>query len=293
MNKAKTTSTLYFGNITLCALVYIATKNRKRFAFPLLCYFQPELSWSINSVASVTVWYTFKFYFIFFHHSFNSTLLSFSEQISNCIWPWSVAGAENSCRLVVPLSPCLRKSTTPSTSFLPGCSRRNTIVSSIKSYSLACYVMAFVGIRGDKPMPVFLASSDNKLNICVPCGLDVYHLVNYMDVVTKHYKDPVSNVKFNIKLRFFIHRIFFCMTYKVTKTLTKTVILPILFTTSTPLVTLKNYWLLFRWRERGLNSSKSTTVLSYRSTFSRSDLPASVSNGMKSSRWDQWTEKLI
>ena len=108
MNKEKTTSTLYFGNITLRALVYIATKNRKRFAFPLLCYFQPELSWSINWVAWVTVWYTFKFYFIFFHHSFNSTLLSFSEQISNCIWPWSVAGAENSCRLVVPLSPCLR-----------------------------------------------------------------------------------------------------------------------------------------------------------------------------------------
>ena len=67
--------------------------------------------------------------------------------------------------------------------------------------------MAFVGIRGDKPMPVLLVSADNKLNICVPCGLDVFHLVNSMEVVTKLYKDPVSNVKSNIKLRFFIHRI--------------------------------------------------------------------------------------
>ena len=148
-----------------------------------------------------------RFYFIFFHHSFNSTLLSFSEQISNSIWPCSPVGAENSCRLVVPLTIRLRKSTTTSTLLLPGRSRRNTIVSSIKSYSLACYVMAFVGIRGDKPMPVLLASADNKLNICVPCGIDVFHLVNSMEVVTKLYQDPVSNVKSNIKLRFFIHRI--------------------------------------------------------------------------------------
>ena len=131
MKKAKTTSSLYFGNITLRALMYIATTNRKRFTFPLLCYFQPELSWSINWVAWVTVWYTFKFKFTLFHYSYNSTsLLLFRTNFKSCFWPWSYAGAENSFRLVVP--PTLRsgRPTTTTTSFLPGCSRRDTIVSS-------------------------------------------------------------------------------------------------------------------------------------------------------------------
>ena len=56
-------------------------------------------------------------------------------------------------------------------------------------------------------MPVLLVSADDKLNVCVPCGLDVFHLISAMEVVTNLYQDPVSNVKSNIKLRFFIHRI--------------------------------------------------------------------------------------
>ena len=54
-------------------------------------------------------------------------------------------------------------------------------------------------------MPVLLASDDNKVNVCISCGLDVFHLITAMEVVTNHYEDPVSNVKPNIKLRFFIH----------------------------------------------------------------------------------------
>ena len=81
------------------------------------------------------------------------------------------------------------------------------IVSSKISYSLACYVKAFVGIRGDRPMPVLKVSFDHKLNVCYSCGIVIFHLISAMDKVTKLYRDPVSNIKSNINLRFFIHRI--------------------------------------------------------------------------------------
>ena len=81
------------------------------------------------------------------------------------------------------------------------------IVSSRISYSLACYVKAFVGIRGDRPMPVLKVSFDHKLNVCYSCGIAIFHLISAMEAVTKLYQDPVSNIKSNINLRFFIHRI--------------------------------------------------------------------------------------